>query len=77
MKLWVISMNGENALRMGSLLSFLAILTRENGDEPGGKGFGLASLKTVPKGFPRDYESWGYLRMKDYCCWHAVSDDFF
>ena len=46
-------------------------------DEPGGKGFGLASLKTVPKGFPCDYEFVEYLRMKDYCCWHAVLDDFF
>ena len=46
-------------------------------DEPGGKGFGLACLKTVPKGFPRDYEFVEYLRMKDYCGWHAVPDDFF
>ena len=46
-------------------------------DKPGGKGFGLASLKTAPKGFPRDYEFVEYLRMKDYCCWHAVSDEFF
>lgn len=44
---------------------------------PCGKGFGLECLKTVPKGFPRDYEFVKYLRMKDYCCWHAVPDDFF
>lgn len=41
------------------------------------KGFGLASLKTVPKGFPKDYEFIEYLRMKDYCCWVKLSDDFF
>lgn len=41
------------------------------------KGFGLSSLKTAPKGFPRDYEHIGYLKMKDYCCWHVVPDDFF
>lgn len=41
------------------------------------KGFGLEFLKTCPSGFPRDYEHIEYLRMKDYCCWHNVSDDFF
>lgn len=41
------------------------------------KGFGLAALKTCPKDFPRDYEHIGYLRMKDYACWHRVGDDFF
>lgn len=41
------------------------------------KGFGLEHLKTVPSGFPRDYEFVQYLRMKDYCCWTAVGDDFF
>lgn len=46
-------------------------------DEPGSNGFGLARLKTCPKGFPKDYEHIEYLRMKDYCCWHAVPDDFF
>ncbi len=40
-------------------------------------GFGLASLKTCPKGFPRDYPYMDYLRMKDYCCWHGVDDFFF
>lgn len=42
-----------------------------------GKGFGLEHLKTCPSGFPRDYQHIEYLRMKDYCCWHNVSDDFF
>lgn len=28
-------------------------------------------------GLPRDYEHIAYLRMKDYCCWHRVPDDFF
>lgn len=41
------------------------------------RGFGLTMLKTCPAGFPRDYEHIRYLRMKDYCCWRQVSDDFF
>lgn len=41
------------------------------------QGFGLERLKTCPTGFPRDYEHVGYLRMKDYCCWHGVDDVFF
>lgn len=41
------------------------------------KGFGLSYLKTCPTGFPSDYEYIRYLRMKDYCCWHHVNDDFF
>jgi uncharacterized protein (TIGR02453 family) len=41
------------------------------------QGFGLAKLKTCPSGFPRDYEHVNYLRLKDYCAWHAVADDFF
>lgn len=41
------------------------------------KGFGLEMLKTAPSGFPRDYEFIKYLRMKDYCCWHTVSNSFF
>ena len=42
-----------------------------------GQGFGIERLKTCPAGFPRDYEHIDYLRMKDYCCWHCVPDDFF
>ncbi len=41
------------------------------------QGFGLARLKTCPSGFPRDYEHISYLRMKDFCCWHGVGEDFF
>ncbi len=41
------------------------------------QGFGLERLKTCPAGFPRSYEHIGYLRMKDYCCWHHVADNFF
>jgi uncharacterized protein (TIGR02453 family) len=41
------------------------------------QGFGLEKLKTCPSGFPRDWEYVRYLRLKDYCCWHAVSDSFF
>ena len=44
-------------------------------DQP--QGFGLTKLKTCPAGFPRDWEHGRYLRLKDYCCWHAVSDTFF
>ena len=42
-----------------------------------GQGFGLEKLKTCPSGFPRDYKYLHYLRLKDYCCWHHVSDSFF
>ena len=41
------------------------------------QGFGLAKLKTCPSGFPRDYAYVDYLRLKDYCAWHRVSDSFF
>ncbi len=41
------------------------------------QGFGLVKLKTCPAGFPRDYEHVKYLRLKDYCAWHHVPDDFF
>lgn len=41
------------------------------------RGFGIAALKTAPAGFPRDYPHMPYLRMKDYCCWNQVPDDFF
>lgn len=44
-------------------------------DQP--QGFGIERLKTCPAGFPRDWEHIEYLRMKDYCCWHRVADDFF
>lgn len=46
-------------------------------DELSAKGFGIAMLKTAPKGFPRDYEYIDYLRMKDYCCWMRVPDELF
>ena len=41
------------------------------------KGFGIGHLKKAPKDFPNDYEYLQYLRMKDYCAWHVVADDFF
>ena len=47
----------------------------ESWDSP--QGFGLTKLKTCPSGFPRDWEYVRYLRLKDYCCWHHVEDDFF
>lgn len=47
----------------------------ESWDQP--QGFGLTKLKTCPSGFPRDYEHVRYLRLKDYCAWHHVSNGFF
>ena len=44
-------------------------------DQP--QGFGLTQLKTCPSGFPKEWEHVRYLRLKDYCCWHAVSNTFF
>ena len=44
-------------------------------DQP--QGFGLDKLKTCPSGFPKNWEYVHYLRLKDYCVWHAVADDFF
>lgn len=41
------------------------------------KGFGITHLKKAPKDFPKDYEFVTYLKMKDYCAWHRVPDDFF
>ena len=41
------------------------------------RGFGLEALKSAPSGFPRDYEFIQYLRMKDYCAWVKVPDNFF
>ena len=43
----------------------------------GRRGFGLEALKSAPSGFPRDYEFIQYLRMKDYCAWVKVPDNFF
>lgn len=47
----------------------------ESWDQP--QGFGLTKLKTCPAGFPKDWPHVKYLRLKDYCAWHAVSDSFF
>jgi uncharacterized protein (TIGR02453 family) len=41
------------------------------------QGFGMEKLKTCPAGFPRDWEYVRYLRLKNYCCWHRVGEDFF
>lgn len=41
------------------------------------KGFGIAHLKKAPRDFPADYEYIRYLKMKDYCCWKRVDDNFF
>lgn len=44
-------------------------------DQP--MGFGLEKLKTCPSGFPKDWPYVHYLRLKDYCAWHAVPDTFY
>ncbi len=49
----------------------------EDADWDSKQGFGLEKLKTCPAGFPRDYPYMRYLRMKNYCCWHQVSESFF
>lgn len=41
------------------------------------KGFGITHLKKAPRDFPADYEHINYLKMKDYCCWKRVNNDFF
>ena len=41
------------------------------------QGFGLTKLKSCPTGFPKDYPHVEYLRLKDYCAWHHVDEDFF
>lgn len=46
-------------------------------DDISDKGFGIARLKKAPRDFPADYEYLDYLKMKDYCCWTKVPDDFF
>jgi len=43
----------------------------------GGNIGNCGSLKTAPKGFPKDAPYMEYLRLKDYCCWHYVDDDFY
>ncbi len=48
-----------------------------DGETMSPKGFGIAHLKKAPKDFPADYKYLDYLKMKDYCCWHSVADDFF
>ena len=49
----------------------------EDADWDSKQGFGLEKLKTCPAGFPREYPYMRYLRMKNYCCWHQVSESFF
>jgi uncharacterized protein (TIGR02453 family) len=38
---------------------------------------GYNFVKTTPKGFPKDFEHLDYLKCKEYCCEHAVPDNFF
>jgi uncharacterized protein (DUF2461 family) len=55
--------------------SFSAPTDVSSWDQP--QGFGLEKLKKCPVGFPKDWPHVEYLRMKDYCCWHQVADDFY
>ena len=70
--------NEEEWLRRVESPAFLKLFGRPGihtfGDE---RGFGLESLKTCPAGFPKDYAHIEYLRLKDYCCWVKVEEDFF
>lgn len=57
---------------------FVSLFGRPCEKEWGGDhGFGTLFLKTCPSGFPRDYDYVDYLRLKDYCCWRTVPDDFY
>lgn len=70
--------NTDEWLRCVESQQFLRYFgAEENAGWDSPQGFGLERLKTCPSGFPRDYEHVKYLRMKDYCCWHCVADDFF
>lgn len=69
--------NIDNWLSAVSNKTFTDLFVADSNGDSSGRGFGLERLKTVPKGFSRDYKYIEYLRMKDYCCWHNVPDDFF
>ena len=61
---------------------FLSSPNQQNpfwGDSQGchSSGFGLERLKSCPAGFPKDWEHVEWLRLKDYCAWHNVDEDFF
>ena len=61
---------------------FLSDLAAQNpfwGDTQGNgsSGFGLERLKTCPAGFPKDWKYVEWLRLKDYCAWRGVQEDFF
>lgn len=49
----------------------------ENDENMADKGFGIAHLKKAPRDFPANYEHIRYLKMKDYCCWRKVGENFF
>ena len=70
--------NEEEWLRCVRNPEFLSLFGEPSGNAMNGDhGFGLEMLKTCPSGFPRDYRHIEYLRMKDYCCWRNVPDNFF
>ena len=70
---------GKKALESEAFLKYFedtgSLSMNESWDRP--QGFGLEKLKTCPSGFPRDWPYVRYLRLKDYCAWHAVPDSFF
>ena len=74
---WLKCVENKNFTRIFGGKEHSAKQTTENGWPNGGKGFGIERLKTCPAGFPKDYEHIEYLRMKDYCAWTKVPDDFF
>lgn len=70
--------NEEQWLRCVQSKEFLRYFDGpENASWESRQGFGLSKLKTCPAGFPRDYAYVKYLRLKDYCAWHRVEEDFF
>jgi len=65
------------APQLGGSASAQQLLPQSGEAGRGLQGFGLERLKTCPAGFPRDWPHVGYLRLKDYCCWHCVDDSFY
>ena len=70
--------NEEEWVRCVQNEDFLRLFGTPGGDfDNSQRGFGLEMLKICPAGFPKDYKYIDYLRMKNYCCWTQVDDDFF
>ena len=71
---WLRCVENQNFLRYFRD-SFEPMNGEDSWNEP--QGFGLSKLKACPAGFPRDYQYVKYLRLKDYCAWHRVADNFY